>query len=226
MTAKVFRKGDQPFLSWMRQHPEGFVLNVASGKDSSYLLFHSSGCHHIAGHTSTHKGNAFTTRGYFKICSDRPADLMEWAAKNRPAAKTYKSCKTCVPDIDNLSIPLAEEVIALAGLTEGALRTIKVNAYERNPIARKACLAHYGHSCSVCEFNFADEFGAFADGYIHVHHLVPLAEVGKAYEVDPIKDLRPVCPNCHTALHLGGITRSIEELRTLRKLAQTRLVVA
>ena len=30
---------------------------------------------------------------------------------------------------------------------------------------------------------------------IQVHHLVPLSAIGKKYRVDPIRDLRPVCPN-------------------------------
>jgi len=35
-----------------------------------------------------------------------------------------------------------------------------------------------------------------------VHHLVPISKIGKKYRVDPIKDLRPVCPNCHAVIHL------------------------
>ena len=39
------------------------------------------------------------------------------------------------------------------------------------------------------------------EGFIHVHHLKPLAQIGEQYELDPINDLRPVCPNCHAMLH-------------------------
>lgn len=38
-------------------------------------------------------------------------------------------------------------------------------------------------------------------GIIEVHHIVPISQIGKEYEVDPINDLVPLCPNCHTALH-------------------------
>jgi 5-methylcytosine-specific restriction protein A len=76
-----------------------------------------------------------------------------------------------------------------------------VNAYERDPRARKACLAHHGTNCSVCGFNFESRYGKIGEGFIHVHHLVPLSEVGEDYEVDPIADLLPVCPNCHAMLH-------------------------
>ena len=38
-------------------------------------------------------------------------------------------------------------------------------------------------------------------------------------EVDPVADLRPVCPNCHAVIHLGGACRTIEEVRRLLKSA-------
>jgi hypothetical protein len=38
-------------------------------------------------------------------------------------------------------------------------------------------------------------------GLIHVHHSLQLSRVGKDYKVDPVADLRPVCPNCHAVIH-------------------------
>lgn len=100
---------------------------------------------------------------------------------------------------------------------EGSKRQISVNAYERDPAARRKCIDHYGEDCVVCGFNFRETFGSWAAGFIHVHHLIPLSEVGSSYAVDPIKDLRPVCPNCHAAIHLDGVTRTIDEVRTMLK---------
>ncbi|MEW5968237.1 MAG: hypothetical protein AB1720_14805 [Pseudomonadota bacterium] len=37
---------------------------------------------------------------------------------------------------------------------EGAKKLVRVNAYERDPKARKACLKHHGFNCVVCGFNF------------------------------------------------------------------------
>ena len=39
-------------------------------------------------------------------------------------------------------------------LKEGASKTVRVNVYERNPIARKICINHYGANCIVCGFDF------------------------------------------------------------------------
>jgi 5-methylcytosine-specific restriction protein A len=58
-------------------------------------------------------------------------------------------------------------------------------------------------------------FGPEAEGFIHVHHLIPLSTIGTEYLVDPINDLRPVCPNCHAVIHLGGGSRSIDEVREM-----------
>jgi predicted HNH restriction endonuclease len=98
---------------------------------------------------------------------------------------------------------------------EGARRQVVVNAYERDPTARQKCIDHYGPTCVVCGFDFSHTFGPDAEGFIHVHHLTPLAGIGHDYVVDPIADLRPVCPNCHAVIHLGGGNRSIEEVQQM-----------
>lgn len=108
-----------------------------------------------------------------------------------------------------------DELLVNEQIFEGAVRKTIINSYERNPKARKACIEHYGSSCAVCGFDFGKTYGLHAKGYIHVHHIVPLAEVREEYEVDSVKDLRPVCPNCHSMLHLSGSCSTIDEVRSL-----------
>lgn len=98
---------------------------------------------------------------------------------------------------------------------EGAMKRVPVNAYERNPKARRACLRHHGTNCSVCGFSFEERYGEIGAGYIHVHHLKPLAQAGGEYELDPVEDLRPVCPNCHAMLHKKKPPYGIEELKEI-----------
>jgi 5-methylcytosine-specific restriction enzyme A len=98
---------------------------------------------------------------------------------------------------------------------EGARKTVRVNAYERNPKARKACIAHYKAVCAVCEFDFEARYGLLGKGFIHVHHIKPMALSSGEYKIDPIKDLRPVCPNCHAMLHRPEHVLSIAELKAL-----------
>jgi HNH endonuclease len=98
---------------------------------------------------------------------------------------------------------------------EGATKPVMVNAYEWDPNARAACIAHYGTRCLVCGFDFEAQYGARGRGFIHVHHLKLLSEVRQGYQVDPIEDLRPVCPNCHAIIHGGKVQLSMAEARAL-----------
>ncbi|TVM04177.1 MAG: hypothetical protein CV087_01925 [Candidatus Brocadia sp. WS118] len=102
---------------------------------------------------------------------------------------------------------------------EGAKKQIRVNAYERNPKARAACLKYHGYNCVVCGFSFESRYGDLGREFIHVHHLNPLALTDGEYKLDAVADLCPVCPNCDAMLHRGTEVLSIEELRT--KLAAT-----
>lgn len=86
-------------------------------------------------------------------------------------------------------------------LAEGKVVEAVQTRYERNREAREACIAHYGARCAICGFDFKKTYGDAFDGIIQVHHIVPISEIGAEYIVDPIKDLIPVCPNCHAALH-------------------------
>ncbi len=116
------------------------------------------------------------------------------------------------------SVTLAEEVTEPKVFFEGATKTITINAYERNLEGREACLKHYGYNCAVCDFNFEKTYGELGKNFVHVHHLRPLAEIKIEYKLDPIKDLRPVCPNCHAMLHRMAPAISIDSLKQrLRK---------
>ena len=100
---------------------------------------------------------------------------------------------------------------------EGAKKQVVVNRYERNPAARQKCIEHYGYKCSACEMNFEKSYSERGRYLIHVHHIIPLSSIGETYEVDPIKDLRPICPNCHAVIHRTEPPCSIEELKELIK---------
>lgn len=66
-------------------------------------------------------------------------------------------------------------------------------------------------------FRSSEIYGPEFGGVIHVHH-VPLAAIGEEYVVDPIRDLCPVCPDCHMALH----SPSAPTIESLRARGQSR----
>jgi 5-methylcytosine-specific restriction protein A len=114
-------------------------------------------------------------------------------------------------------MPLAEEIDTTKTYMEGFARHVTVNVYERSVEARTMCINHYGMDCSVCGFNFGKMFGGLGQGFIHVHHLKSISDIGKGYKLNPVKDMRPVCPNCHSMLHQRKPAYGIEELKTILK---------
>lgn len=99
---------------------------------------------------------------------------------------------------------------------EGAPENITLNRFERNKKARAACLAYHGTACVICGTDFEKAYGPEFVGKIEVHHIVPLNQIGQEYIVDPIQDLVPVCPNCHTAIHSkkNGVY-TVEEMKKM-----------
>ena len=98
-------------------------------------------------------------------------------------------------------------------LIEGSVEKIIVNKYERNKKARKECINYYGAKCYVCGFDFERKYGSIGKGIIEVHHKRALYQIKKEYKVNPIKDLIPVCPNCHRVIHSRKPSYDVEELK-------------
>jgi 5-methylcytosine-specific restriction enzyme A len=105
---------------------------------------------------------------------------------------------------------------------EGAKQTVLVNKYERNLEARAQCLKIHGTRCKICDMSFMETYGYFAEDFIHVHHITPLHEISENYQVNPEKDLIPVCPNCHAMLHKTekGIPMTVERLKLLYEISK------
>ncbi len=95
---------------------------------------------------------------------------------------------------------------------EGAVRTIRVNQYERDPRNRAAAIRRHGVRCFGCRREMAEMYGEIAHGYIHIHHTKPISRGQRKPSVD---DLVPLCPNCHAVVHLRDTPLTINELKEL-----------
>jgi hypothetical protein len=123
-------------------------------------------------------------------------------------------------DRNGFAFPEEIEPTTIAALFEGAKHRVYVNAYERSRVARQRCIAHHGPRCCVCDLSFAETYGPMAEDFIHVHHLRKLAELGREYEIDPIADLRPICPNCHAVIHVKKEPLTIDAVKRLMEHAR------
>jgi len=218
MAVKVFDGDDRKYQSWLKGHKEGYLLSMGRNRDPGFISFHRSSCFSISEYTARYSFGAFTERGYIKICGDTPDDLHKWVENHiRKDGKFTRRCSKCAPfDSETITGEDGYEPTEVADRDqyyEGATKTIFVNVYERDGAARKACVDHYGPDCSVCGLNFGARYGDIGEGFIHVHHLVPLSDIKKGYSPDPVKDLRPVCPNCHAMLHSVKPSLPVDSLK-------------
>lgn len=112
---------------------------------------------------------------------------------------------------DELDPEMTEEYPLIEGRT---LQSV-VKRRERNPRNRLLCIRIHGEKCKACGTEPKLIYGE-AGSIIEVHHLEPLALVGKPKPYDPRTDLVPLCPSCHSAVHTRRpIPFSIEELQKL-----------
>lgn len=65
--------------------------------------------------------------------------------------------------------------------------------------------------CQVCDFDFFQTYGELGRNYIEAHHTKPVAELKPGEKVS-IRDLIPVCSNCHRMLHRRTPPVGSEEL--------------
>ncbi len=108
-----------------------------------------------------------------------------------------------------------DEIADQKTFIEGTAISVLLNRYERDQAARNKCIEHHGADCAACGMSFGDYYGSDMSGFIHVHHLVPLSSIREQRTVDPIHDLRPVCPNCHAVIHSSNPPLTVDQVRSL-----------
>ena len=173
-------------------------------------------CSYAFGLAGTDLGTSTTTCKHGHVA---PESVIRTLPERSQAGEARHKCAICayaagLADRQRTAASLPDE-IADDAYPEGARKAITVNAFERNPEARRRCLAHYGYRCSVCRLNLEDRYGEAGRELIHVHHLRPLAGIASPYNVDPIVDLRPVCPNCHAVIHRANPPYALDDVRTM-----------
>jgi 5-methylcytosine-specific restriction protein A len=126
-----------------------------------------------------------------------------------------------INSIENTSMNESKTIL------EGKKYDIILSTHERKPEAREQCINYFREKignlyCIICKFDFEKTYGTIGKNYIHIHHINPLSSVDSEREVNPKKDLVPVCPNCHAMLHKKSPPFSVEDLKIIMKIAQKK----
>lgn len=139
--------------------------------------------------------------------------LTDKADEQKEAEDVAGACLALVLSLLPVDTESMESDPLAQGLPEGALTRVAVNRYERSPSNRAAAIAVHGSLCHACGFDFAKFYGDLGEGFIEVHHRIPVSAMGPGYVVLPAKDLVPLCANCHQMVHRENPPIPVEELR-------------
>ncbi|WKU45593.1 HNH endonuclease [Streptomyces sp. VNUA116] len=134
---------------------------------------------------------------------ERPAELSAAAAAIRKGAKSVS-----LSQVSEQPGEVSED--GVTGL-EGRLLARWTLARERDPKLRRRKIAHVQRlgqllRCEVCAFDFGRSYGQLGEGYIEVHHVVPL-HVSGLLETK-LDDLALLCANCHRMCHRSHLGES------------------
>ncbi|MDC1076328.1 hypothetical protein OAQ35_05095 [Litorivicinus sp.] len=107
-----------------------------------------------------------------------------------PVTSTFADLFASTSDVEGLD----------SGIMEGALSVTEVKRRERSRLNRALSIEAHGYRCFICGL---DPMSRYGDGgqILEVHHLTQLGNLDDAMIFDPVRDLIPLCPNCHAAVH-------------------------
>lgn len=205
------------------------LVNFGMNRNSASDYVYNYGCM-VEGKLMTRNASITGTRYYLeKILKDngtkglenalislsRHLDYYEQVSQTKVVKRREIYDKFLTLIDSNLIINYPDEIDEDETFIEGKSKKVSVNVFERNPIGRRKCIEHFGCNCQICGFNFAQVYGNIGKDFIHVHHIVDISTIDSEYKVDPIKDLIPVCPNCHAMLHRKRPAYNISEIKKL-----------
>lgn len=169
----------------------------------------------------------------------RPLIFVRWDNKKlkftylgRPTISSFKDNVTIQDGIETIEIVFKFEAERQASNpgpdgaptrtgVEGGRSLVLVNRFERDLSLREACIDRFGTTCQICGFSFEVVYGDLGRDFCHVHHITPLCSLSGAEKIDPVRDLIPVCANCHAMLHRPSQVLTPSELReVMGKLAE------
>lgn len=94
-----FDNDEVGYRGWLTGHPAGFVLNRRRRQSPDYLVLHRATCWTISTYSKAAHGDAFTGRGYVKVCAVDIESLKGYAKNEcgRPDGSFSSECVICRP---------------------------------------------------------------------------------------------------------------------------------
>lgn len=193
--------------------PTGVDAEILSGRKDTYF---SQKVRNLKSHnTLTGKKYAKYEDGEYHITSEG----RQFVAENIEAVDylfnstfDYNDKKQTLSKIRKLFRPLPEFV------TEGQAFVGLSKVYKRSRKLHDVAIEHFSHNgiikCDCCDFEFSSFYGSvYGKPCIEIHHIHPIfqyAGINLTQTIDEaLKNLLPVCPNCHRVIHKNHITAQL-----------------
>ncbi|MCL2417435.1 MAG: HNH endonuclease [Bacteroidales bacterium] len=87
----------------------------------------------------------------------------------------------------------------------------QVNVFLRNPDVKVEILRRANEHCEYCQSPAPFKKDGDGEGFLEVHHIIPLAEDGD----DTVENAVALCPNCHRHAHYGKNSFDVERLKAI-----------
>lgn len=88
--------------------------------------------------------------------------------------------------------------------------------YKTNPRIAKTALQLSGYKCQTNQNDHKTFISKLGQQYMEAHHLIPMqAQKDFSCNLDRVENIVSVCPNCHSAIHLGNDAVRLEYLKVL-----------
>ena len=100
--AMEFVNNEQEYQNWLKQHPQGFVVNTPAKPDKrkEYTALHKASCSAISRYSDKITAGAYTERDFIKVCANDVSSLVRWTARIGRIGEPFSSiCGLCKPSI-------------------------------------------------------------------------------------------------------------------------------
>lgn len=205
--------------------PEGQDLEILSGRNDTYF---SQKVRNLKSHdTLSRNGYATYNNGSFTI-TERGRNYVMKNSEN--IDYLFSQCFDYADIKEGFTKVVENEGNALIPeiIEEGALSVRSSVVRERSRKLRQAAIDHFTHKgsicCDCCNFEFRQFYGdKYGTSCIEIHHIRPVYQYqngGEQKTIDEaLKNLLPVCPNCHRVIHRNHIT--VQQLPEFKKNIET-----
>lgn len=211
-------------------HPSGIDAKILQGRNDTYF---SQKVRNLKSHntlvrqnfaTDYENGYKITQQGIDYVNTHR--DAIDYLLNDEFNYEDIKDALDVISASEKTPVLPFEERIS-----EGKIITKNVQVRERSSRLRQIAIEHFTRNnmifCDCCGFNFPTFYGQdYGKDCIEIHHIKPIFQYqGDAFNqfVDKaLKNLLPVCPNCHRVIHKnhigsGGIENFKNKIKSINK---------